>query len=469
MQQLLTTARWMHGCTVQCYRYPPASLPVVIAGVGRHVHGRSTALKRSPFLKSVAAIAGGTAVAQAIAFLFSPVVTRMYGPEAIGVLGVFNSLVVVLGPIGSLSLAQAVTLPENQEDASSLLKIGLLSTVLFGFMLLIPVAFFRKDLSMFLGVGTVLPYMWFLPAVSVAVGAGQLFEGWAIRQRRFRILGAVRAGESLVVGSGKVGFGVLWPTEGVLIIAATLGRFANAAALFLVGSPKPVRSAREFASLKDQAVWKSLFQQYRDYPLLRTPQNTLSSLSRNVPLLLFSSIFGSAVAGYYSIGLRVLQLPIVLVSRSVGKVLFPRLVEAVRKDRPLRPLVLRATLSLAAIGILPFAVVFVFGPAIFAFVFGDEWREAGLYARWLAPWLFLGFVNVPSVQSLPLTKSQGFLLVWEVCTTIARVAAVLFTANIAGRVLPAVQLYAAVGSLSYIVLIVEAFRRAGRVSRVRRL
>jgi len=45
-----------------------------------------TRLKRSAFVRQVAMVAGGTAAAQAVAIAGTPIVTRLYGPDAFGLL-----------------------------------------------------------------------------------------------------------------------------------------------------------------------------------------------------------------------------------------------------------------------------------------------------------------------------------------------------------------------------------------------
>ncbi|MBK6912263.1 MAG: hypothetical protein IPH11_00740 [Ignavibacteriales bacterium] len=45
------------------------------------------------------------------------------------------------------------------------------------------------------------------------------------------------------------------------------------------------------------------------------------------------------------------------------------------------------------------------GPQIFAFVFGERWREAGVYSQYLTPWLLMNFVLSP-ISSVPMILGQ---------------------------------------------------------------
>jgi IS5 family transposase len=71
----------------------------------------------------VAVVASGTAGAQAITMGFSPVITRLYGPEAFGLLGVFMAMVQVLVPAAALTYPIAIVLPKEDRDARVLARL----------------------------------------------------------------------------------------------------------------------------------------------------------------------------------------------------------------------------------------------------------------------------------------------------------------------------------------------------------
>ena len=77
-----------------------------------------------PFIRKVITLVLGTALAQGITVIFTPLVTRLYGPEAFGLLGTFTALVAVLGPIASLSFPIAIVLPEKKSDAKGIVQLS---------------------------------------------------------------------------------------------------------------------------------------------------------------------------------------------------------------------------------------------------------------------------------------------------------------------------------------------------------
>ena len=80
---------------------------------------------KSRFVRNVAVVASGTAAAQAIGMAFSPLITRLYGPEAFGLLGIYTSLLGVLGPITALTVPVAIVLPKDDDEAKRLAFLSL--------------------------------------------------------------------------------------------------------------------------------------------------------------------------------------------------------------------------------------------------------------------------------------------------------------------------------------------------------
>jgi O-antigen/teichoic acid export membrane protein len=81
------------------------------------------------------------------------------------------------------------------------------------------------------------------------------------------------------------------------------------------------------------------------------------------------------------------------------------------QGQPIYPTVKRTLLTLLALSVPPFLLIMAFGEELFAFVFGDNWGVAGIYAQIMSVWLMLNFLISP-LSSLPLilNKSKHFFL-----------------------------------------------------------
>jgi O-antigen/teichoic acid export membrane protein len=193
---------------------------------------------------------------------------------------------------------------------------------------------------------------------------------------------------------------------------------------------------------------------YWDFALLRTPQNLLNAISHSMPIVLLGTYFGPAVAGYYGIALAVLSVPGNIIGQSVITVFYPRITRSIADKEDSRRLIIKATLIMAILGLAPYAIIASMGPFLFQFVFGEDWRVAGEYAQWMAPLLFLQFVNRPAVASVPALRIQGGLLVYEVFSTATKIGSLWMGFHFYNSAEVSVALFALLGVIAYLWLIV---------------
>jgi lipopolysaccharide exporter len=91
---------------------------------------RSEPSRASAFAADVFKLVTGTTLAQAVAVLASPLLTRLYGPEAFGFLALFISITSILGVVACMRYELAIMLPQDDREAANLLALSLLSTVI---------------------------------------------------------------------------------------------------------------------------------------------------------------------------------------------------------------------------------------------------------------------------------------------------------------------------------------------------
>ncbi|WP_292521939.1 hypothetical protein [Methanoculleus sp.] len=100
--------------------------------------------RSSSFATDVLKLVTGTTFAQIIAVLASPLLTRLYGPEAFGFLAIFTSITGILGVIACLRYEMAIMLPKTNEEAANLLDLCLLCVAVVS-ALTVPALYFGGD------------------------------------------------------------------------------------------------------------------------------------------------------------------------------------------------------------------------------------------------------------------------------------------------------------------------------------
>lgn len=414
---------------------------------------------KKPFIRNVFILASGTAMAQAINMIFSPIITRMYGPEAYGVMGTFVAFIQILVNLATFSYPIAMVLPKYDYEAIIIGKLSLaiavfntiaIGTVFFIFGDLIVSVFSLEEISKFL---------YLIPLFILLAGILQIIHQWLIRKNMFGISAKASIIETLIVNGGKVTIGFFYPISDVLVIFSAIRQGFRALLIYLFLGVPNKKINKSFSNFNFSEI-KTIAKKYKDFPLYRTPELIMSSLSTNIPILLLTTFFGAAAAGFYSISKTVLGVPSNLIAKSVGDVFYPRIANAAQNKEKISPLILRATMYLALIGIIPYGVIILFGPFLFELVFGSEWAIAGEYARWVSLWAFAMFINKPSIQALPVISAQRFQLIFTFCKLIITSIALFIGFYYFNSDIIAIAFFGISGGLSYIVLILVAYLKS---------
>lgn len=406
---------------------------------------------KKPFIRNVALLASGTAAAQAVSMILSPVITRLYGPEAFGLMGTFMAIVNIIAPIAALTYPIAIVLPKRDQDAKGLIRLSLIIAAILSLISLIIIFLFNESIINLFNLNEIANYMYLIPLVIIFAGFKQVAEQWLIRTKQFRINARVTFLQSLITNGSKVGIGLIHPVAAVLVVLSAFGNGLKAAMMIMFAK----RSSYQVdVQLKgENKSLRKLAKDHYDFPLYRAPQVFFNAISQGLPVLLLTSFFGPASAGLYSIGRTVLNMPSRLIGKAVEDVFYPRIVEAANNNENLTSVIKRATLALAAVGIVPFGLVILFGPILFSFVFGSDWYTAGEYARWTSLWIYFMFMNRPSVSSLPVLSAQKFHLKFTLVTVTIRLLALSLGYVIFNDDLIAVAIFGISGAIINITLI----------------
>ena len=418
-------------------------------------------VRSSQFARNVALVATGTAGAQAITMAFAPLITRLYGPEAFGLLGTFMAIITIAIPLAALAYPVAIVLPRDDRDALGLVRLSAILS--FAVAVLAAAAFWAGGdwLTVTLGAESVADYLYLIPLGMLFSAWMQIGQQWLIRKKEFGVVARSAIAHALILNSAKTGIGSLHPAGAVLIVLATLGNALHAALLFIGAHQRSRGSAVEREEGSGPGL-RELAYRHRDFPLYRAPQNFINALSQSLPVLMLAAFFGPAAAGFYTLGAMVMGMPSILVGKAVSDVFYPRITEAANNGENLPQHIMRATGALLAVGILPFGIVLLFGPWLFGVVFGEEWVLAGEYARWLALFFLLNFINKPSVAAVPVLGIQRGLLVYELFSTGGKALGLIAGFYWFGSDLWAIALFSVIGVVAYGAMMLWVLSHARR-------
>jgi O-antigen/teichoic acid export membrane protein len=415
----------------------------------------------SPFTRSVAVVTTGTVGAQAITIVFSPIITRIYGPDAFGLLGTFMAILSIVIPIATLGYSMAIVLSRDDRDALGLVRLSLQISFVMALTVSTILWFGGSWLITSMSIEVIGDYLFLIPVAMLFSAWVQIAHQWLIRKKEFRVIAKVAVSNSLILNFAKSGIGWFSPLAAVLIGLAAIGNLLNALQL----SVSAVRRYRSSAIQPEKTAPGRigyLAHFHRDFPLYRTPQNLINAASQSLPILMLAAFFGPAPAGFYTLGKVVMGVPSVLVGNSFADVFYPRITEAAYAGEDLRKAIINATGVLALLGIVPFGLVILVGPWLFSFVFGSEWRMAGEYGQWLALFFFSNFINKPCVSAVPVLGIQRGLLIYELFSTGGKAAGLIVGFYFFENDLWAIALFSVVGVVAYAAMMLWIIGHAAR-------
>lgn len=417
-------------------------------------------LLKNKSVRSITLVAAGTAGAQLINVAFTPIVTRVYGPEAFGLLGTFLAILAVVTPLAALSYPIAIVLPKENKEASTLAGASVVIALVTSLLAALLLFFAKPQIVDLFDLQAVEPYLFLLPLSMFFAALVAVANNWIIRCKLFRVSARVAVIQSLLANLTKIGVGMFSPVAASLICVATAATFLHSVMLwFGIHRHSRGESGEESAP----AGARELLARHYDFPLFRTPQIVINSIGQSLPVLMIASLFGPAAAGLYALPKSVLGMPSLLIGKSVADVFYPQFAEQVREGKNAQRILFKACSSLVAIGILVYAPVLAFGPWLFSFVFGESWYAAGEYAQWMSLWFIAILASRPVVAAIPVLSLQGTFLIFELVTLGLRAMAIYAGYSIANTALGAVAAFSLVSVVTFAALGILVLRRAAHL------
>src|SRR5690625_3871838 len=138
-------------------------------------------LIRSTFARNVAIVASGTAGAQVITLAFSPLITRLYGPEAFGLLGAFTAVLALVTPISALTYPVAIVLPKYDDEAKGLARLSARIALVVAAVLALLILFAEGHIARLLNMQELQSYLLLVPVAMLFTAWQTIMQQWLIR------------------------------------------------------------------------------------------------------------------------------------------------------------------------------------------------------------------------------------------------------------------------------------------------
>lgn len=340
--------------------------------------------------KNISTLMVGTFLSAAIPILFSPIMTRIFTTADYGVLGLYMSVSGLLGVLAYAHYSQAIMLAKDHQDALQVLWFTLLFCVAVAALTLIVllILFFFTPWIRNSAMGW---WYFFIPVSVFLNGASASLMIWANRHQQYRMLAANRILQAALTVVVQITIGLLINDESGLMLGLLAGQLISVVLLLLSFRKRPDAALGR----PDTDRFRSIAKQYKSLLFYSTPSEFINNLINQTPIFLLQKFGGLSYVGSYNFTQRFLGLPQQFLSTAIVEVFKQKASASYNTQGNCRDVFVKTFKMLTLLAIIPFSIIVLFAPPLFAFVFGEEWREAGVFAQFLSVLFFFRFIVSP--------------------------------------------------------------------------
>jgi lipopolysaccharide exporter len=367
--------------------------------------------RKGGFTANVLTLVTGTGLAQGLAIAATPILTRLYKPEDFGLLALFLSLTGILSVIANGCYELAIVLPADDRDGINVFGLAILIVLGMSGLSLLVVAFCRDAIARLMNSPDLAPWLWCVPLSLLMTGCFQALTNWNTRKKQFTLQAVARVGQSVGTVGTQTG-AALFPFTGAsgLIIGTMAGQIIGTGIL----GERVWRQERQLVAegVSLRAMWQQAVR-YKKFLFLTNLGGLVNQIAYQIPIWLLATFYGPHIAGFYLLAQRAAYLPASLVGASVSQVFFERAALEKKQTGSSIQTFKRTALLMALLAFFPYLILLIWGPPLFALVFGEGWAQAGWFAAILAPTFAISFITRPLSLIPCIHEKQEIALIWQ--------------------------------------------------------
>lgn len=361
-------------------------------------------LMKNDFNKNALTLITGTTLAQALPIAISPILTRIYTPEEFGLLGIFLAITAIFGSIANGRYELAIVLPEKEEDAINLVIISILIAMSFSIFLFVTLLVLKiLNLTSF-KIDAIILYL--VPLSVLAIGIYNALNYYHIRIKKFKLIAETSIYRSISLSFFQVSLGFLNMGYIGLVISQLISSLTSIGKLgrnFIEHFKK--------SNIKKGELSK-VAKKYNRFPKYSIGGVFINTFSQNINNFIIPSFFVSSSLGNYSLIIKMLGTPSVLIGNSLSQVYYQKASSQMNISKSCRELYIKTTIKLVVIAIPIFSGLYFVIDNYIVVIFGEEWKDLERYGKILLPLFLIRFVS--STMSITLTvfkREKEFLFI----------------------------------------------------------
>ena len=365
---------------------------------------------KGTFASDVAVMTSGTGVGQLIFLGFSPILMRLFTPEAFGNLALVMSITAIIAIVLTLKYEMAIPIASDDKKAINLFILSIGFCTMFTIVLLILFLLTKTTIMSFLNIPDS-KILFFIPLTAFIEATINTFHYWFIREKRFAIPSISQTlFYSVMVGTQFLLFFTINEKYFALLAGFIIGQMFSLLFLVIIF----LKEENNILLYFNINLILEEAKKYKKFPLFSTWNAGINTLARNLPPILLNLFFTKAIVGQFYVAMRLMNLPLNILQSSVSQVFYQRVAELLKQKQSLKIFFNTTVLKLGAIIFVPLLIIFFWGESIVSFILGDKWKLSGQLISILVPMYFFRFIISPVSTIFAATGNQHFALIWQI-------------------------------------------------------
>lgn len=378
-------------------------------------------MPKSDFTRNVLTLMSGTVIAQAIPISIMPILTRLYSPEDFGVLAIFIALSTILSSFASGRYELAIIICDTDLEAVNLSALCLFICLIISIITFLIFVFFGDYMALFLNNKEITLWLPFIPLVIFLTSLFNILNYLNIRYKKYSIVARANVLKSVTLVSMQLLIGFYKSGAAGLVSGQITSQMSSN--IFMAFKAVKTYSLSDF----DLQTTVRLAKRYINFPKYSMPAIFANALAFNANNLLISNFFSVTTLGFYSLAHRLLIMPTTLIGQSIGQVYFQEATAEKNKYGHAKKTFRATSVKLGILSLCIFTPLYFALPILFAFIFGAEWRIAGVYGQIILPFVAVQFIVSSLTTTNSIFEKQQVSLYWQLSLLFFSLSSILIS------------------------------------------
>ena len=351
----------------------------------------------------------GTVLAQMINIVVQPILTRVFPAETLGIYTYLISLATMIIPVASLKLDMLIVSEPNEKEAQYITDACIIINILISliYAIVIIVGYQVSDNNIFNKYGIII---YVVPILVFTNGLRFLFISYLNRYKEYKTISIIAIIREAIRAVIQVGAGFL----SLGVFSLSMGYAVSPLFGLNIQMRNYLKELKERPRINLKKFKEIVLVKGKRQILFLVPAQFINSFSSSLVTISITALFSAKILGYYSAGVRILDIPIVFITSNVSKVCYQRISENVANKKPVLRTLMSVIIVLSVVSIMGSGTLYVIAPRLSEIVFGQGYRVAGEYIRCLCVMYAVRLVATSFAGVYTVFKKQNFELILNI-------------------------------------------------------